>query len=1032
MALDPQLAKFRAPGTKILTTVQEQIPIISAPNGARLLVINSRKGAVNKILYVQTWTEFKRYFGNISIAEERKGSFGHRSAYYMLQTAPIYVLNLRKFDDTKDKAGTVELSVDSSVKNASIVLEAYSKLFNKQQFWNIDPRKLVKSTNTDKLLMFANVGSDNLSIFVRKSRNVRTSLTFREWYKNLGRTMPSFVYPEDKVADWYVDVLLFENTFDNTSSANASYGHIFDISGNVKKTVVNELGQTVDALGQLASIPESGYVATITGNLIQGFISETGENHDVVSLINNNVQQYGLIAKVNDNIFDNAEVWTKGASVASNAQKQLIPVDLVGHRLFDINANSTFNSSAYTARTNVRAVSYTFPLAIQTIGQTLRETYTSSATVFGSVNSGTTLVKIDNVMTPATLAVSGTNHTYTKSSTNQIYVFEKNKVGVGEKFVSADGNLATATKVEYVGKLSQIADYGTMKAPVQPYNLDGGIAGSNNWDDASGNLAGFSYPATASGTPFPKDGTNSYYVYPTGHPLAGLPLVFRSTTGFVVHNPVQSEDTASQYIYQKDASGNDIKPNFASLPGGYAPNATRQYIEAVDIQPSRVKANDTANSTTKWTGLLNAFAGGGHNTYLVTFDKPLVFNNFDSDTTTVDASPYTTVNSDADSVLYFVDGTNRPVFNPVSRKAHSVYKSISFDAVTTGYAPVNLSAYVARNEQFVDGTATRQKEILDMLTGSSLRTALANRELSTFYYIVDSFKSYIEPNIKVQLKTIAKERQLCRAIYNMPSIRDFQDSTNPFFKETTDGEFQARFIPSGGNLQLPYTNTFSIPNEDGWYAYGFGPDLMIQDGGRTIYIPPAPVVSNNFQRKYQSGNPYDMVAGAGAGTVSGTGIVGVEYTFNEKNDGTGDRDYLNPFGFNIILNKRATGLQIYSNVTSLNTIETPLRSIHTSESLMYIQDQVNKLLERYVFKFNTAQNRLTIKTEADKICQRLVDDGVISNFVNQMDEKNNTSEVINARIGILDTTLYANNGMEIAIHRTKVDGVQNTTSFELL
>lgn len=1034
MALDPQLSKFRAPGTKILTSVQEQIPIISAPSGARLLVINSRKGPVNKAIFVQTWTEFKRFFGdNISIAEERKGSFGHRSAYYMLQVAPIYVLNLRAFDNDLDKAGTVELSADSSIKNSPVVLEAYANLFNKQQFWNIDARKLLKPTNTDKLISLGNVGSDNLSVFIRKSRNVRTSLTFTQWYRNLGRTMPAFVYPEDKVADWYVDVLIFENTFDVNSIANVSYGHLFDSAGNVKKTVVNELSQTVDALDQLTAIPESGFIATVTGSLIPGFINESGDNHDVISLINSNVEQYGLVAKANDNIFDDAEVWTKGASTVSNGQKQLLPVDFVGHRLMDINANGTFNSASYTARTNVAQASYTFPLAIQTIEQTVRETYSASATLFGAINTGTTLIKLDNVITPGTETIAGPIHTYTKTAQNQIYVFEKNKVGVGERFIAADGNLATVTSVNYVGKLSQIADYGTMFAPVQPYNLDGGIAGSNDWDDAAGNAAGFAYPTTDSGTAFPKDGTNSYFVYPVGHPLAGLPLVFRSTTGFVVHNPTAAENTASQYVFQKDASGNDISPNFAALPGGYAPDAVRQYIEFVDIDPARVKADDTANTTTKWSDLLSAFANGGHNTYLVTFDKPLVFNNFDSDVTTVDAGPYNDpANPDPDSVLNFVDGKRLPVYNPISRTAHSVYKVVSFDEVTTGYAPVALAAYSVRNEQFVDGTSFRQKEILDMLTSSTLRNALTNRELISFNYIVDGFKSYIEPSIKIQLMTIAKERQLCRAIYNMPSIQDFQDSQNPYFKETISSEFNAKFIPLGGNLQLQYTNTFSIPNVDGWYGYGFGPNLLISDGGRTISMPPAAIVSNNFQRKYQSGNPYDMVAGPGAGTISGTGIVNVEYTFNEKNDGTGDRDHLNPFGFNIILNKKATGLQIYSNVTSLNTIETPLRSIHTSEALMYIQEQINKMLERYVFKYNTAQNRLTIKTEADSICQRLLDDGAISGFTNQMDTNNNTKEVRDARIGILDTVLFANNGMEIAIHRTKVDGVQNTTSFELL
>jgi len=421
MALDPQLAKFRAPGTKILTTVQEQIPVIEAPSGARLLVINVRKGPVNKPIFVQTWTEFKRYFGNISIAEERKGEFGRRSAYYMLQVTPIFVLNLRAFDDALDLAGTVELSTDSSVANASAATKAFSKLFNKQQFWNIDPKKLVESTNEDKMLMFGNVGTSNLSVFVRKSRNVRTSLTFDRWYKNLGRTMPAFVYPEDKVADWYVDVMIFDNSFTADSNSNAVYGYLFDSNGNVRNEVENELGLTVDALEQLAAIPESGYVATITGSLIPGFINETGDNNDVVSLINANVEQYGLIAKVNDDIFDDAEIWSKGNSIASNGYKQPIVVDFLGHGLLNTNSAGNFDETKYATYSSVSNASYNYDLSIKT-----GNAYASRGNVATSaeidevqLDADTTLMKYTGVRFPANIEVSGSNTTVSLAGKKQ-------------------------------------------------------------------------------------------------------------------------------------------------------------------------------------------------------------------------------------------------------------------------------------------------------------------------------------------------------------------------------------------------------------------------------------------------------------------------------------------------------------------------------------------------------------------------------------------------------------------------------------
>ena len=162
-----------------------------------------------------------------------------------------------------------------------------------------------------------------------------------------------------------------------------------------------------------------------------------------------------------------------------------------------------------------------------------------------------------------------------------------------------------------------------------------------------------------------------------------------------------------------------------------------------------------------------------------------------------------------------------------------------------------------------------------------------------------------------------------------------------------------------------------------------------------------------------------ILAGNPDGIISGEGIVGPEYIFGEKNDGTGDRDYLEPAGWNIIMKKSGL-LQIYANKTSFVTVNSPVSSIHTSEVIMYLQLKIKSLLENFVFKYNTANNRLRIVEQANDICNEPLGAGVISGFVNKMDDKNNTKEVI------------ANNGMEILVHRTKIDIDTNTATFEVL
>ena len=198
---------------------------------------------------------------------------------------------------------------------------------------------------------------------------------------------------------------------------------------------------------------------------------------------------------------------------------------------------------------------------------------------------------------------------------------------------------------------------------------------------------------------------------------------------------------------------------------------------------------------------------------------------------------------------------------------------------------------------------------------------------------------------------------------------------------------------------MPYNNSFSIPSVNGWYAYGFGPNLTLSGSAKTM--PPASVVSNLFQAKYISGQPYKILAGPNDGAIRARNVSGVEYVFNETNDGMGDRDYLDPFGYNVIVNK-SSGLQIYGNKTSQNTVNTPVSSIHSSEVLMIVQERINSMLENFVFNLNNSQNRLSIKQQADSICDEPLGEGAISGYVNVMDRSNNTDEIIENKMNKIE------------------------------
>jgi hypothetical protein len=118
--------------------------------------------------------------------------------------------------------------------------------------------------------------------------------------------------------------------------------------------------------------------------------------------------------------------------------------------------------------------------------------------------------------------------------------------------------------------------------------------------------------------------------------------------------------------------------------------------------------------------------------------------------------------------------------------------------------------------------------------------------------------------------------------------------------------------------------------------------------------------------------------------------------------------------------QRGSGLVITGNKTGQQTIKSALSSAHVREVLIYIQDGLAAILKNYVFEFNTAQTRLEIKTLADSFMESVKSDTGVYEYKNIMDSTNNTNEVIDSNIGILDTYVEPVKGLEIVVSRTTV------------
>lgn len=339
-----------------------------------------------------------------------------------------------------------------------------------------------------------------------------------------------------------------------------------------------------------------------------------------------------------------------------------------------------------------------------------------------------------------------------------------------------------------------------------------------------------------------------------------------------------------------------------------------------------------------------------------------------------------------------------------------------------GYVILSFEDASSVYKTFVLGKASvAEKTIagsLSQLSATALFNALTDKDMIDFRYIVDTFGSYENGSIlnKKELSFLAKERGNASAILNAPTIQDFKSSTNPSFKDA-NGAFKTEYVATGGNLDMNPTSLYSLPsiNDGANFAFYYGPGVIVRENGKDTIVPPAAYVSNNYIDKYFNALPWSIVAGPRRGVISGANVTGVEYSFDKS-----DRDILEPFGINPIVFQRGAGLVILGNKTGQQSVQSALSSAHVREVLIYIEEGLAKMLKNYVYEFNTAQTRLEIKTLADSFMNSVKSDGGIYAFKNVMDQTNNTDDVINNNIGILDTFVEPVKGLEIVVQRTTV------------
>ena len=330
--------------------------------------------------------------------------------------------------------------------------------------------------------------------------------------------------------------------------------------------------------------------------------------------------------------------------------------------------------------------------------------------------------------------------------------------------------------------------------------------------------------------------------------------------------------------------------------------------------------------------------------------------------------------------------------------------------------PEYLRGYTYKNDRpagtGMGAKVTWQEFILSALVEyKGLRTGLLNTSEIDYRYVIDTFESFPVSGLKKELSYLCAQKQSAFCIANFPSVKSFVKCPYTSFTDSK-GVFNVDYVVKGHNKKKPAARVFSLPSEvEGASFVGFYTPLKFSDGYIDMIIPSAGLVSNLFIDKYMSRQPYYIVAGPNYGAINASGLVGPDYKYTQD-----ELQIIEPFGVNCMIYKPSFGTFINANQTAKQTPLSALSRINVRELVIYLQDEIAKVLQSYQWEFNNARTRNAILDKANQICALITSNGGIQSYQNIMDESNNTPEIIDNEMAVLSTMIEPGFGCGKMVH----------------
>lgn len=947
MALPNYLAKIKSSGIYRFVWDKSEIPGVEEQT-LRLVVGYSEKGPFNTPVYITSASQFKTVFGNISKKLERYGCFFHRLALQALTAGPIIALNLKTFE-TEECEG-VAINPTNWLGNTTKINALVRDIYDTNRFWKLEPEHLEEIQQyeqSNKYILLTHTDSDNVSntIFMRGLTPSNYNITFKEWYSAVlnGAELPAYIQAGGPNEDKDFSLRKLDQYFAEIYVFRGEFTKEICASENLAKYFIID-GDDVK---------------------LQPYIENAfGERIDTLEALSQNSTS-NFINKYQGILLP--EFQSATGSVLS--LDQIFNGDFDNHKMM-----MRFNQAAL----------YNGDITLDDI-----ETTGWSSK---SLTEGVKMMSVE-VETPV-IGVFNADGTYTQEDEGEPNYY---KFNIGLEPVENENltyhTVADVANLGFETGQYYIADENSNKH----VSILIGIEGESQNESVAKKAAEYTYDPD--------------YEY-------------KGQVDMVSTRPEDTKQETVAITYtntQENILGGDAMRDMARILGAFYRGNNGKYKIARykdedytwDPAGTLKGSNYKKDGVTLVSVITDDYSDPTSLTTPIVIDFVSNTNTVSTTTTITIGTPTAGINWDEENsdAIYRESNYNLVFDNEILLEDGSIYRcNSSMTDTSEGARPTYIKGYKKQNTKPESSSQWDKKEwinnyILEALVGENykgIREGLTNNVDSEWHYLVDTFEAFVEAECHAKLAIVCKEKDNALGLLNFPKIKTF--ATCPY-TSFTDGNnnFDMKYIAEGGNKRKPRGTVFSLASEDNGASFvSYNTPVVIEDSITAIKntVPAAALVSNAYMRKYDNRYPYSIVAGPNYGVLTAQGLIGPDYNFSRA-----DRDILEPFGVNCTVYEPRKGTFINSNQTAKQNPVTTLSKINVRELVIFLQDEIEKLLQDYQWEFNTQTLRDTVKSRADVILEKAKNNGGVYKYLNVCDESNNTDEVINNEMLVLSTSI---------------------------